>query len=279
MSSRYSYYLSLVLVLLVGLVISLIPISSASGSPQSAVVQLQPPAASLTSNSLVRYSHTLLLGSNGTPTQNGTALLSVMNTISNSNPSATKPYLLKLEPGQYDLGSQSLSLLPYVDLEGSGEDTTVISSTISNSNPGGATPPITGTLVMASNSEIRFLTVENTSPGSALIDTSQVAIYVPSNATHVHITHITAVSTNLNIGMYDRTYGLHNSSPVTITVQNSTFSASGGNLGNYSIQNNALISASQLNSMATGLGVICVGSYSYDSFTGFYAPLSNACVP
>lgn len=80
------------------------------------------------------------------PTQNGTALITAMTLISNSSPSAANPYLLKVEPGNYYI-TTALTLKPYVDLEGSGAGTTVISSTLGS----GTNPPATATLIAASN--------------------------------------------------------------------------------------------------------------------------------
>lgn len=216
----------------------------------------------------MRYSHTFLVGSSGTPTQNGAALLAAMTTISNSNPSATNPYLLKLEPGQYDLGNQSLKLLPYLDLEGSGEGPTLISSTISSP----ATPPLNATLVAASNSEVRFLNVSNA--GS---DFFQVAVYVPTNTTNVRFVHLTASANlagakaaalynsgtsqleNSTLSAANSTtdnYALFNSPGTTVTLQSSKLTAKGGtftyglyNLGTATLQNNTLTvsGASQAN--------------------------------
>jgi hypothetical protein len=123
--------LSLTLGLLFTLALGLIPVTPALGSNlPSGIVTFQSldSLPKLAPNSLVRYSHTLLVSSNGSSIQNGSALLGAMSIISSSNPTAANPYLLKLEPGSYDLGNQSLTLLPYVDLEGSGEGTTTISS-------------------------------------------------------------------------------------------------------------------------------------------------------
>ncbi|NWJ96029.1 MAG: hypothetical protein HXX20_09620 [Chloroflexi bacterium] len=286
-SRRYSYHLSLVLVLLVGLVISLIPVGSAIGSPSQSqpalssslvVEQLQqPPMANLTSNSLVRYSHTLLLGSSGSATQNGTALLAAMTTIANANPSAANPYLLKLEPGQYDLGSASLTLLPYVDLEGSGEVITVISSTIGSSS----NPVTNGTLIVVSNTETRFLKIANSSTAT---NTYQTSIYIPATTTNVHFTDldITASGGINSFGIFNSygsmatvqnstftvsgdinswNYGLLNLSSGTVTVQNSTLNVSGGqqsvslynNLGGTITVQNSNLTASK--------GVVPVGFY------------------
>ncbi len=85
----------------------------------------------------------------GTAGQNGTALAAAMAAITTA--SASNPWLLKIEPGVYDVGTSSLNMKPFVDVEGSGELTTTIRG------HGNA-----GTVRGAGPSEIRLLTVENT---------------------------------------------------------------------------------------------------------------------
>ena len=88
--------------------------------------------------------------------------VSAMNALATwcGTPSATNPCLLKIMPGVYNIGANSLQMQQYVDVEGSGEDTTNIAG-----GNGGAV--VNG----ASNAEIRFLTVTNvssTGPGYAI---------------------------------------------------------------------------------------------------------------
>ena len=104
-------------------------------------------------------------------TKNGLLLRNALAGITGNGP--TRPYLLKIEPGIYDLGSEPLALKPYVDVEGSGELTTTISSTAA----------IPATLVAANNSELRFVSVRGT---------NTVALY--SNGVSPRYTHVTAAS-------------------------------------------------------------------------------------
>lgn len=247
MSHRYaSSYHPLVLALLFGLAIMLIPASSVlgdnvgacpgSGTPSSSlklggrtitptlILQAsggQPCPAGETMLGLVSLSRTLIVSPNGTPTENGSALLAARNIISNSNPSATNPWLLKLEPGNYDLDNQSLTLLPYVDLEGSGEDTTTISSTISS--PG--LPPTAATLVAASNSEVRSLKVANS--GS---NPYQVAVMI-TNSNIARFSHFTASTSSTGSSL---AVGLANNG-ATLTLNNSTISVSSSGGSGYGI--------------------------------------------
>lgn len=221
----------------------------------------QPCPAGETSLGLVSLSHTLIVSPNGTPTQNGTALLAAMTLISNSNPSASNPWLLKLEPGNYDLGSASLALLPYVDLEGSGEGTTFISSTIGTP---GSFPPTSGTLVAAANSEVRLVTISNA--GSA---TNQAAVYVPAGVTNTRFNNFTAKT--FSSGTFH--FGLYQSNG-TVSVTNSTLTASGSlfsalsnglynNGGTVNVANSSLSAAGASN----GYGLYNTGTASVTNST------------
>lgn len=94
----------------------------------------------------------------GDPVASGTALRNTMAGI--SSPSATNRWLLKIEPGTYDVGGTSLAMRPYVDIEGSGIESTVIRGN------GDASALPNATLEGADNTELRFLTVQATGPAS-----------------------------------------------------------------------------------------------------------------
>ena len=97
------------------------------------------------------YTHTLIVSPNADPVQAGRSLREVVSGI--ADPSASNAYLVKIEPGIYDLEEDSLFMRPYVDIEGSGEGITTITSEITTGS---------GTVVGANNSELRYLTVKNT---------------------------------------------------------------------------------------------------------------------
>ena len=81
----------------------------------------------------------------GNPVASGTALQNALAGI--SSPSDTNRWLLKIEPGIYDLQAGSLQMRPWVDIEGSGINVTTIRSSQT-------------TIRGASNAELRMLTVE-----------------------------------------------------------------------------------------------------------------------
>jgi hypothetical protein len=74
-------------------------------------------------------------------------------------PSSTNPCLLKIMPGVYDIGNNSLQMQPYVDIEGSGEKVTVISGSLSSNQTSLAVT--NGLLNGANNAEVRFITIKN----------------------------------------------------------------------------------------------------------------------
>jgi hypothetical protein len=148
-------------------------------------------------------------------------------------PLASTPCLLKIMPGVYDIGSSPVVMQPHIDIEGSGENTTIITG-----NPDGD-----GTIDGASNAEIRLLTVENTGGGNFAIAIQNV------NGASPKITNVTAIASgavnNIGINVYSSsptltnvtaeaesagTYnnGVVNNTNAATVMQNVTASAKGG---------------------------------------------------
>src|SRR6185369_11505618 len=99
------------------------------------------------------YTRTVIVPSNASATTNGTALLAALAGLSPA-PSYSNRWLIKLEPGIYNVGTTPVVLQDYVDIEGSG----LIESHIQGAfDP---TPLLLGGLVRgANNSELRNLTI------------------------------------------------------------------------------------------------------------------------
>jgi hypothetical protein len=180
----------------------------------------------------------------GTDTENGQALIDAMDTIADA--SASKPYLVHIEPATYDLGNSFgnsfLIMKPWVDIEGSGELNTVITS-------GSALDDgCIGTAIGADNAEMRFLTVRHT--GSGVCSWAIATV----NASP-RLTHLTAESTGgvsgggsdfpAHVGVYS-----NNSSPTMTDVTASASGASGVLIGNAGVyitgSSNATIRDSKL---------------------------------
>lgn len=104
--------------------------------------------------------------------------ITAMNSILNA--SAANPYLVKIMPGVYDLGARTLVMIEYVDVEGSGENATVLTSSVS-----GGFFPVTSTVSGANNSELRLLTVTNTA-------LSGLGVAISNFNSSPKLTHLTA---------------------------------------------------------------------------------------
>jgi hypothetical protein len=151
------------------------------------------------------YTHTLIVSPNPDPVQAGRVLREVVSGI--TDPSASNPYLVKIEPGIYDLETDSLFMRPYVDIEGSGEGITTITSAIATGS---------GTVVGANNSELRYLTVKNTG------EANQQVVAIFTETTSPRFSHVTAIASGGS-----ENYGIHTSNG-TIVLSHVTSSASGG---------------------------------------------------
>ena len=149
------------------------------------------------------YTHTIIVHPHPDLAKAGTALRNAVDGITDN--SATNPYLVKIEPGVYDLGSLNVAMKQYVDIEGSGE----LVTTVTSANSTGS-----GTIVGADNSELRSVTVKNNGNGQA------VALWADS--TSPRFTHVTAISSG-NI----ESYGVHLSNGSTV-LKDVTARATGG---------------------------------------------------
>jgi hypothetical protein len=93
---------------------------------------------------------------------------------------ASNPYLVWVAPGVY---SETVAMKPYVHLQGAGQEATVITSAASDS----AWPPDQATLVLASDTSLRDLTVGNGGAGDA-----NVALLATAGVTRTLVAEVTA---------------------------------------------------------------------------------------
>ena len=149
--------------------------------------------------------------------------LTAMESLSEwcGTPSNTNTCLLKIMPGEYDIGSNSLQMREFVDIEGSGENTTVIKGNNDSSTT-------SGVVVGASNAEIRLLTIKNIGGG-------YYSIAFLNNSASPKITNVTAIAFN-SASTEENTAisNWNNSSPI---LQNVTAIATGTGKTNLSIRN------------------------------------------
>ena len=126
-------------------------------------------------------------------------------------PSATNPCLLKIMPGVYDIGTGTLQMQQYVDIEGSGENTTIIQGTLDSGTAG----VVNG----ASFAEIRLLTIKSTGAGA-----NKYAMY--NNGVSPKVTNVTAIATGSSTSTGTGARGFSNTGS-TLTMTNVTAEASG----------------------------------------------------
>ena len=104
---------------------------------------------------------TILVPATTNSSTNGSALLNTIAGITDAT--ANKPYLVKLEPGKYNLGSSQLVMKAYVDIEGSGRNATrIVGVPPTNSVVG-----YPATVVGAANTELRELAITSNGSGSS----------------------------------------------------------------------------------------------------------------
>jgi|GEM_PF-5481106 len=77
------------------------------------------------------FDRTLVVSGSGTDTENGAALQAAVANVNSQVPTGANPWLIKLEPGTYDLELSRIILANGVNLEGSGIPATTITSGLS----------------------------------------------------------------------------------------------------------------------------------------------------
>lgn len=153
----------------------------------------------------------------GDATASGTQLANALAGITNA--SATKRYVVKVEPGIYDVGSTGLQMKAYVDIEGSGQQATVIKGT------GSSDPDTAGVVKGAASSEIRDLQV--VADGSAA---ATIGILLPDTAnTSIRDVTIAVSGSSSN-------WGIRNLSNTSSKIEGVTIATTGGTVG-YGIGN------------------------------------------
>jgi hypothetical protein len=184
----------------------------------------------------------------GSPTASGTALLTALAGITDA--SASKHYVLKLDPAIYNIATTQLVMKPYVDIEGSGQGSTIVQGT---GNDDGSY--LTGIIQAASQAELRNLQVASAGAGHD----ASVGIYVPPGA------NSSVRDVTISAGNATNNWGIRNlsASPsiqnVTINVAASSSYESHG-IGTTSTGARPVIKHTVIN--LTGSGSYAYGIYS-----------------
>ncbi len=121
-----------------------------------------------------------------TATDNCHALQGALAGITDND--ADNRYLIYVEPGVYDCGATHVQMKPYVDIQGAGQNATLITGAIDNTG---------GVLRITNNSGLRHLTVENTGAGGG------TATGVSGSGSASKISHVTARASGgtTNVGL------------------------------------------------------------------------------
>jgi hypothetical protein len=222
-----------------------------------------PDASKQTSAGQKRYVSTVVISPAATEAESGTALRNAIEAIVDAT--ETTPYLVKIEPGIYDIGTSALQMKPYVDVEGSGETVTKILGTVAGSDP------TTGVVVTADQMELRFLTVENDSRGAHVI-----AIYNGTGSPKlIHVTALIRaplvmlseefIKNKAPAGPTSYVYGIYNNA-VSAELRNVTVDVAGTNYA-YGVYNKD--SGNNLTMNLVNMRVIfasyCYGIFNYNS--------------
>jgi hypothetical protein len=233
----------------------------ATTADDSAALGGAPPSA------YVRFKRIVLVQAGGTPADNAAALRAALAGIGDA--SASNRYLVKVEPGTYDLGATPLQMKPNVDVEGSGIDGTTLTGALASNTD--------GVVDGAASSELRFLTVANTGVGAsssaatAIFDTgngfrlTEIAADASGtpSATGIRIqgagavtfddVHATASGTGQGNGI---ARGILLSTAPEASLSNVVATAQGGDNGSVGINLNGQTSATMDDVSATGQGLL-----------------------
>jgi hypothetical protein len=203
--------------------------------------------------------------------------------------SETNPCLVKVMPGIYDIGGNSVQMKSYIDIEGSGENTTKIKGNISAND--------SGVVRGATFAELRFLSVENTGGGGA----DAIAMYnyqAAPKITNVTLTarnagrHSTAlfninlslpVLTNVTLEAFDaanESTGVYSSTLCTPQLSNVKIKASGGGSHNSGVFSENYVITSMNNvriELSGGDGVYVKGDNSILNMTNSSISCTGHC--
>ncbi|HMB52412.1 MAG TPA: hypothetical protein VKU40_03790, partial [Thermoanaerobaculia bacterium] len=134
---------------------------------------------------------TIIVGCTGTPTTDGSNLISIYN-------GATAPEVVQPSPCDYDLGTATLNMQTGVDLAGLSRNTTLIRSQNNTAGQGTITVP------SGADVEIRNLAIETDSVNAVAIDNSSALLVIEDvNLTATGEENATAIFTDARMRGFD----------------------------------------------------------------------------
>ncbi len=168
--------------------------------------------------------------------------------------SADNPYLVWVAPGVY---SETVTMKPYVHLQGAGQEATIITSTAGS---GSGTWPPQATLQLSGNASLRDLTV-----GNSGLDYSNVALLATENTSGTLVADVTA---RTQVGGEYRYAIVLNGSGTYVTLQQVTALAENGGTHNIGLLNEGSATAMLYGGSFTGRwGETTYGVYNADGST------------
>jgi hypothetical protein len=145
-------------------------------------------AGNHTHSGAIKYAQVVVVAKSGGDSSNPAT---AVNSITDA--SASKPYLVKVMPGVYDLVTTPLVMKPFVYLEGSG-DASVITSQVVN-----PTSDCTfGTVNMANNSTVRNIRITNTANNTPVDGMAAAVAFQGVTSTLESVSAVSGTSTVLN---------------------------------------------------------------------------------
>jgi hypothetical protein len=130
------------------------------------------------------FMRTLIVSPGADPGASGTNLLDTITTVIGKNPSATSPWLIHIEPGTYDVQASTVVMQQFVDIEGSGQNSTLITGKGSKTS---------AVVVGADGTELRDLSVRCDAAGTVDGECFTIA---NGPTVSMMITNVTASSVN-----------------------------------------------------------------------------------
>jgi hypothetical protein len=142
---------------------------------------------------------------------NGVNLLDALTRIAAQAPTASNAFLVKLEPGVFDVGSTPVQLIPFVRIEGSGEGISRITGT-------GQAAATSGVIVAANNAQLSELTVQSRAGNSY-----STGVYVNGTVNTFGISHVAVQVMDGSVsGTGISNGGSTSIENITVTVSNTT---------------------------------------------------------
>lgn len=240
------------------------------------------------------YNRTVIVPSTGNTTADGAALISALANLSPA-PSFGNRWLIKLEPGIYNVGTTPVVMRQFVDIEGSGVEETLIQGSV-------APPPgflLGGLVEGASRSEIRSLTInclsdalhnscQAMSLNSASPRLSQMRILVQGSGTGSHWGIRTSnsgpklddVEISVDVSSSFSNFGIVYGDTSTLNIQRSNITARNASFSNFGITIKENLGWSPMrDSSVTGIGgTVAAGIMYLESSTSQNLLLDNVQV-